>query len=281
MANVVFGDNHLFGINHLSLEKADEYKKKYSNSHNLAKVFEFLKRNDVNDQMISAHATASEVCEIALENHSNLRIHPVIPYAHAINDDAAAHGVIKTAFNLLQPTLLDMLKLCAQAVSPWHNIMLPRSSVERFVKKQIELFGNLPDGNKGVLFVNNVFCDLIIGMGLDEWFDYFVSVSNELGYEAGVITYNPSYFLKNRISNIQVCINTNHLGFLNNIDRTELDELVRCYDVWAMGVFGSGAYHQDDVIAYLQEIDFNSVIFASSKEERLHTFLELFKGTSK
>lgn len=281
MANVVFGDNHLFGINHLSLEKADEYKKKYSSSDNLAKVFEVLKRNDVNDQMISAHATASQVCKIALENHGNLRIHPVIPYAHAINDNAAAHGVIKTAFKLLRPTVLDLLKLCAQTISPWNNVTLPRSSVERFVKNQIQSFGDLPNGNKGVLFVNNVFCDLIIGMGLDEWFDYFVSVSNELGYEAGVITYNPAYFLKNRISNIQVCINTNHLGFLNNIDRAELDELVQCYDVWAMGVFGSGAYDQDDVITYLHDVGFNSVIFASSKEERLHAFLELFKGRSK
>lgn len=272
MPSVVFGDNHLFGINHLSFQKADEYKKLYSDTDELKKIFLTLKQCDIGEQMMSSHITAADVVDLALKTHSNLVIHPVIPYAHAINDSAASNGVVKTAVNLLRPSLLDAGLSMFRLLLPYSSLTIPYSSVKRFVASQLSVFSNVPASNKGVLFINNVFCDLLIGLGLYEWFDYLPKIFSEFGYQAGVITYNPRFFLKHNFEGITVCMNHNHMGHLSNLNPSELAELHKKYNVWAMGVFGSGAYSIVDVISDLNKGNFKKVVFASSKSSRIIEF---------
>jgi hypothetical protein len=277
MLNVVFGDNHLFGINHLSLEKAEAYKKQFSKGNALRDSFVMLKNNGVTEQMMSAHQTAKQVCEIALEAHPEIIIHPVIPYAHAINDEAAANGVVKTAIKLLKPSIADTIKTVFDFLHPGRSVEVPKSSVRRFVLAQLEHFGNLPHKNKGVLFINNVFCDLLIGMGVVEWFYHFRDICAELGYKPGVITYNPNFFVKHPMPWLEICVHHNHKNFLNNLEDDALKSLCNQQKVWAMGIFGSGAYQQEDVMKDLADNNFASVVFASSKEHRLVSFLEQLK----
>ena len=272
MPSVVFGDNHLFGINHLSFQKADEYKKLYSDREELVKLFLTLKECNIGEQMMSSHITASDVVDMALKTHSSLVIHPVIPYAHAINDSAASNGVVKTAINLLRPSLLDAGLSMFRLLLPYTNLTTPYSSLKRFVASQLSVFSDVPPSNKGVLFINNVFCDLLIGLGLYEWFDYLPKVCSEFGYQAGVITYNPRFFLKHNFEEITICMNHNHIGHLINLNPAELSELNDKYSVWAMGVFGSGAYSISSVIPDLNKEKFKKVVFASSKKSRIIEF---------
>lgn len=273
MPDIVFGDNHFFGINHLSIEKADRYKTLFSSNEALTKVFQSLARNGVNEQMISAHATAGQVCRVALATHPTLKIHPVIPYAHAINDSAASEGVIKTAVQLLRPSVIDICRLMGQLLHPRKDAIIPYSSVDRFIRRQLRVFGDIPPENRGVLFMSNVFTDLLIGLGAWEWIERLNVICKKYGYSAGVITYNPSAFL-NRINlPISLCINYNHKHYLTNIEHDALDTLIRQYPVWAMGVFGSGAYSASDVVADLKTRDFRKVVFASSREGRLREFV--------
>lgn len=274
MPNIVFGDNHLFGINHLSLDKAEEYKKKFSNENALRDTFCMLKANNVHEQMISSHKTAIDVCKIAFKEHPKLVIHPVIPYAHSINDDAAANGVMKTAIKLLMPSVKDILSSVYSLLHPNKSVPVPTSSIKRFTMAQLKQFGEIPVHNRGVLFINNVFCDLLIGMGLVEWFYAFNDICKEIGYRPGVITYNPSFFVKNPMPWLTICINHNHKGFLTNINENELTSLYNNQKVWAMGVFGSGSYEQEDVLKDISKHKFESVVYATSKEARLKSFLE-------
>lgn len=277
MCEIVFGDNHLFGINHLSLDKAEHYRKFFSDDNNLSEVFRGLRDNGISEQMLSSHASAGRVASIALGVHSNLVIHPVIPYAHAINDKAAAQGVVKTAFELLKPSLGDAAGSLVSLLAPGRQVKTPYSSMKRFIEAQVNTFGAIPDKNKGTLFINNVFCDLLVGFGLVEWFDELPKVCQELGYDAGVITYNPRFFINRPVEGISLCINHNHMGYLNNLDSEELCSLTSAYDVWAMGVFGSGAYRLDDVVSDLTRSQFQKVVFASSKAERLAAFSSSLK----
>lgn len=273
MVDIVFGDNHLFGINHLSMDKAQQYQEKFRDSDALLNIFEMLKSNGINEQMISAHERAAEICQLAINAHSRLIFHPIIPYAHAINDMAASQGVIRTTANLLRPTFSDFLRLAAQLFLPTCTLKIPRSSIKRFIDAQLNMFGSLPRRNRGTLFLNNVFTDLLIGMGAVEWFELYQELCASRGFKAGVITYNPSFFFKNRFNLDSICINHNHVGFLTNIRDDELSEMSNWYSVWAMGVFGSGAYTEADVINDLGKKYFSKVVFASSREDRLVTFI--------
>ena len=125
--------------------------------------------------------------------------------------------------------------------------------------------------------MHNVFADLLIGLDISEWFDHFRGICEERGFGAGVITYNPMYFLDNCLPGLELCIQHNHVGFLNNIGREQLDSLCASYPVWAMGVFGSGAYAEKDVIQDLLRTPFKKVVFASSKEERLSRFVSALR----
>lgn len=278
MPEVVFGDNHFFGINHLSMEKAQSYRDEYASQSALAKTFRMLARHDVNEQMISAHLRAREVCDVALSTHRGLVIHPVIPYAHAINDQAASQGVVSTGIDLLMPSIPDMFRIFFEVLSSNVTVQVPRSSVERFVDHQLRLFGKIPNKNRGVLFLHNVFTDLLIGLGISEWFDHYRGICEERGYRAGAITYNPNYFNKNQLRDFELCIQHNHVGFLNNISSTELIQLCGVFRVWAMGVFGSGAYDEKDVVDDLLHTPFEKVVFASSKEGRLSRFVMALSG---
>lgn len=273
MPDIVFGDNHFFGINHLSISKADEYKAQFSSDNALIQTFDSLARNGVQEQMISAHATAGHVCRIALDTHPTLKIHPVIPYAHAINDSAASQGVSRTAIQLLRPSFLDAIKSAVRLILPGSNVSIPRSSIARFIGNQLETFGEIPESNRGVLFMSNVFTDALIGLGAWEWFEHLDRLCQSLGYTAGVITYNPAAFLNRKNLQVSLCINYNHQGFLNNIAESDFNRLISQYPVWAMGVFGSGAYTENDVVADLRKRAFEKVVFASSKEERLSSFI--------
>ena len=280
MPEIVFGDNHLFGINHLSMEKAKRYRDEYGSLSALVATFDMLRRCNVNEQMMSAHLRAQEVCDVALSTHRNLKIHPVIPYAHAINDQAAAEGVVSTGLRLLRPSFSDSFRLLADVFSKSAVARVPRSSIERFTDQQLKMFGEIPKESRGVLFLNNVFTDILIGLGVTEWFDHFRGICEERGYRAGAITYNPLYFHSHRLTGFELCIQHNHVGFLNNISRSDLIELCDLFPVWAMGVFGSGAYDEGDVIQDLRSTPFKKVVFASSKEERLSRFLAALRGAS-
>lgn len=273
MADIVYGDNHLFGINHLSLEKAESYKKQFANENALRECFSMLNKHNVNAQMISSHMTAANAVKIALEEYPALTIHPVIPYAHAINDDAAANGVMKTAIKLLMPSAKDVVVSLLKLLTPGVTVDVPRSSVKRFITSQIAQFGDIPKANRGVLFINNVFCDLLVGMGMIEWFHHFREICHELGYKPGVITYNPGFFIKNPMPWLTICVNHNHIGFLTNVSKKEIQSLSKQQNVWAMGVFGSGSYDLNDVLQDLAEHQFQSVVYATSKEERLAGFM--------
>ena len=73
---------------------------------------------------------------------------------------------------------------------------------------------------------------------------------------------------------LELCIQYNHKGFLNNINEIDLTRLFSTNKCWAMGIFGAGAYIQNDVISDPLLKSFSKVVFASSKEERLVNFLK-------
>ena len=134
------------------------------------------------------------------------------------------------------------------------------------------MFSSVPASNKGVLFINNVFCDLLIGFGFYEWFDYLPKICSEFGFQAGVITYNPRFFLKHNFDGVTICVHHNHKGYLSNLNSSELRALNQKYNVWAMGVFGSGAYSVNEVTADLNKRGFKKVVYASSKRNRIIEF---------
>lgn len=274
MPDVVFGDNHLFGINHLSIEKAEQYREEFADRQALKRTFALLRKYGVDDQMMSAHIRAKDVFAVALDEHPRIRIHPVIPYAHAINDQAASQGIVATGLTLLRPSMKDAARLLVELISPQQFIRMPRSSIGRLIDEQLRLFGEIPEANRGVIFIQNVFADLLIGMGMSEWFEEFADLCRTRGFGAGIITYNPQYFLSHRFPGIELCIQYNHVGYLNNIDPEQLVELCDIYPVWAMGVFGSGAYSEPYVIRDLLSQRFSKVVYATSKEERLARFVK-------
>ena len=67
---IVFGDNQFFGINHRSQEKAEEMLKRFSDVHNILKVYDdafdcgvkavMLNSNDRAEEMVSTYSLTTD-----------------------------------------------------------------------------------------------------------------------------------------------------------------------------------------------------------------------------
>ncbi|MDC1296933.1 hypothetical protein N8Z37_01310 [Octadecabacter sp.] len=268
---LILGDNQFFGVNHSNLAKAEAYRHQFSEPAVVESFIKGARELGVDEIFVSTHPSADDL--VSFCNASNVKIHPAIPYAHAMNDLAAAQGVVRLIVQRFRPSHTDLFKLILSYLLG-NGLFTPKSTVRRFVNSELNLLGKID--NKGTLFLNNVFTDLIIGAGCIEFFQYFTSVAKELGYKPGFVTYNYNFFQNNKFHDCALCVNYNLRGFLSpSFD--EVQELKKCYEVSVMGVMGSGIYDFDEVLRDLNRLDPFGVVYGTSRLERLKKMKEELK----
>ena len=71
---IVFGDNQFFGINHRSQEKAEEMLKRFSDVHNILKVYDDAFDCGVKAVMLNSNEKAMAICDRFRANKSKVSL---------------------------------------------------------------------------------------------------------------------------------------------------------------------------------------------------------------
>ena len=280
MDKLLFGDNQFFGINHMSEEKARAQAIRFQETDAIMRVLDTAYDLGIRTFMCTTHDRLSEICQIVRNDpyrYADFTFYPCMPYAHKYANAVTEHGMFGalSAFlpedGLLQTALRGGSALATKDIAGMAKIM---------IDMEMKMFAGL---KTPVIFVQNVFTDLLLGMGYTGAFRTFHDhIKEKYDAEPGYITMNLPMLAdaleREGIKRPIICANINKIGFrmCGGIDkyRAVLERgQVRAV---AMSVFASGAIPAEEAIAWLADLpNIEAVVFGASSPPNIRNTQEL------
>ena len=269
MDRLLFGDNQFFGVNHMSEEKARAQAMRFQKTDAIMDVLDTAYDAGIRTFMCTTHDRIAEVADRVRANparYADITFYPCMPYAHKYANAVTEHGMVG-ALRQFMPS--DGLLSTALAGGK----ALATKEVDGIAKVLIDMEMKMFQGTKApVIFIQNVFTDLLLGMGFSRAFRIFHDhVREKYGAEPAYITMNMPMLLemleKEGIERPIICSNINKIGFrMSGGFDAYLDALksgrVRAI---AMSVYASGAIPADEAIHWISELPgVESIVFGAS-----------------
>lgn len=269
MDRLLFGDNQFFGVNHMSEEKARAQAMRFQKTDAIMEVLDTAYDAGIRTFMCTTHDRIAEVADRVRANparYADFTFYPCMPYAHKYANAVTEHGMVG-ALRQFMPS--DGLLSTALAGGK----ALATKEVDGIAKVLIDMEMKMFQGTKApVIFIQNVFTDLLLGMGFSRAFRIFHDhVREKYGAEPAYITMNMPMLLemleKEGIERPIICSNINKIGFrMSGGFDAYLDALksgrVRAI---AMSVYASGAIPADEAIHWISELPgVESIVFGAS-----------------
>ncbi len=269
MDRLLFGDNQFFGVNHMSEEKARQQSMRFQKTDAIMDVLDTAYDEGIRTFMCTTHDRIAEVADRIRANparYSDFQFYPCMPYAHKYANAVTEHGMLGALKNFMPDDgILSTALSGAKA--------LATKEVDGMAKVLIDMEMKMFHGLKTpVIFVQNVFADLLLGMGFTRALKLFHDhVVEKYGAEPAFITMNMPMMLdaleKEGIKRPIICSNINKIGFrMSGGFDAYLDALksgrVRAV---AMSVYASGAIPADEAIHWISELPgVESIVFGAS-----------------
>lgn len=269
MERILFGDNQFFGVNHMSEEKARAQAIRFQGTDAIMEVLDAAHDAGIRSFMCTTHDRIAEVADrvrAAPARYGDFRFYPCMPYAHKYANAVTEHGMIGALRHFLPKDGLLATALAGGRA-------LAKKEVDGMARVLIDMEMKMFEGTRTpVVFVQNVFADLLLGMGFTRGLRLFHDhVRERYGAEPGFITMNLPMMLdaleKEGIERPIICANINKIGFrMSGGFDAYLDALgsgrVRAV---AMSVYASGAIPADEAIHWVSELPgVESIVFGAS-----------------
>lgn len=283
---IVFGDNQFFGINHRSQDKAEELAKKFSDIKNILEVYDNAFDCGVKAVMLNSNDRAKEITEYFREHqgqYGHLTWYPSIPYPHKYANMVAEKGIIPTINEVLfkgnsAGGVFGMIGKGTMAVFGKDMIKM----MELFVDAEYRMFKGL---DVRVLFLQNVFTDLILGYDIKEVFQrYCEYIRKKYKVLPGFITLNMPYLRAKLqewgIEEVVICSSINAAGFNMNPSKEEYERVIadndpNKYQLMAMNVLASGSITPEESYGYINKLNVQSVVFGASSRGHIKSSVDL------
>ena len=254
MDRLLFGDNQFFGINHMSEEKARAQAMRFQDTDAIMAVLDAAQDEDIRTFMCTTHDRMAEICDRIRADPQKYRdfvFYPGMPYAHKYANAVTDHGMIGAITHFMpEDGLLSTLMRSGSALASRDVEGVARLLIDA----EMKMFAGL---RTPVVFMQNVFTDLLLGMGFTAAFRFFHDhVREKYGAEPGYITMNLPMLAdaleREGIENPIICCNINKLGFWMCGGSERYAEVLRTRQVRviAMSVFASGAIPAEEAIAF-------------------------------
>ena len=280
MDRLLFGDNQFFGINHMSEEKARAQAMRFQETSAIMDVLDTAYDEGIKTFMCTTHDRIAEVCEIVRANpdrYPGFTFYPCMPYAHKYANAVTDYGMLGAITHFMPED--GFLKTALRG-----GAALASKDVDGIAKVLIDAEMKMFKGLKTpVIFMQNVFTDLLMGMGFTGAFRVFHDhVKEKYDAEPAFITMNMPMLvdvLENEgIKNPIVCSNINKLGFrmcggLDSYVETLQSGRVRAI---AMSVYASGAISAEEAISWISELpNVHSIVFGASSAGNIRNTRDL------
>lgn len=269
MDRLLFGDNQFFGINHMSEEKARAQAMRFQQTDAIMEVLDTAYDAGIRTFMCTTHDRIAEVAARVRANparYPDFTFYPCMPYAHKYANAVTEHGMVGALRAFMPPDGLLSTALAGGRA-------LATREVDGIARVLIDMEMKMFEGTRApVVFIQNVFTDLLLGMGFTRAFRIFHDhVAERYGAEPAYITMNMPMLLdaleKEGIERPIICANINKIGFrMSGGFDAYLGALksgrVRAV---AMSVYASGAIPADEAIHWISELPgVESIVFGAS-----------------
>ncbi|MDI6803859.1 MAG: hypothetical protein QME58_08435 [Bacteroidota bacterium] len=284
MDRIMFGDNQFFAVNHLSDEKSRAQAIKFAENKAIIKVLDDMYDIGINTFMCTTHDRIAEVCDhlrSAPQRYKNFEIYPCMPYAHKYANAVTDLGIVGALKNYMPGNMFTTIAKGSLSFATKDFI----SIMELLIDAEMKMFKGI---KTGVIFIQNVVTDLLLGLGMKDIFiAYDKYIREKYKVEPGYITMNLPLLLdvldKCGIENPIVCSSINKLGFRmpGGIEKYEQTIRERKFQSIAMQVFAAGAIPPEEAIEYIcNQKGINSILFGASSRSHIKQTKELIEKYS-
>ena len=281
MDRIIFGDNQFFGVNHLSEDKAREQSRKFKNIDNIINILEYVNEIGIKTFMVTTYPELNQICKhfsLNKDKYSGFKINPCLPYAHKYANEVTELGIFGTISKYLKGNFFSSVSKGGVALLKKDFIKM----MEILVDVEVAMF---KDVEKDTIFLQNVITDLLLGLGMDDFFVEFSEyVNKKYNVEAGFITMNmPLLYdrLENKgLKNPVICTSFNKINFRmsGGVELYEKYAKEKEMRLIAMQVLAAGAIPPKEAFEYISNVEgVDSILFGSGTKKHIYESNEMIK----
>ena len=230
--------------------------------------------------MCTTHDRIGEVCAVVRANptrYPDFTFYPCMPYAHKYANAVTDHGMIGAVTHFMPEDGLFNTLLRSGAALATKDV---EGIAKILIDAEMKMFSGL---RTPVIFLQNVFTDLLLGMGFTSAFRIFHDhIVQKYAAEPGYITMNMPMLLDalnaEGIENPIICSNINKIGFRMSGGLDSYIETLKTRELRAiaMSVYASGAIPADEAIAWIAGLpNVQSIVFGASGRGNIRNTAEL------
>lgn len=280
MDKLLFGDNQFFGINHMSEEKARAQAMRFQDTSAIIEVLDAAYDEGIRTFMCTTHDRIAEVCDVVRANpkrYEGFQFYPCMPYAHKYANAVTDHGMVGALTHFMpEGGMLNTMLRSGAALATKDADGIAKVLIDA----EMKMFKGL---NTPIVFMQNVFVDLLLGMGFTGAFRTFHDhIRNKYGAEPGFITMNLPMLAealeKEGIENPIICSNINKIGFRMCGGAEEYARILASGKVRAiaMSVYASGAIPAREAIEWISGLEgVESIVFGASSRGNIRGTCDL------
>lgn len=283
---IIFGDNQFFGINHRSQDKAEELLKRFSDVHNILKVYDDAFDCGIEAVMLNSNDRAEEICQYFRDHkdkYGNIAWYPSVPYPHKYANMVNEMGIIPAVTEVLfkgnsAGGVLNMIGKGTMAVLSKDAMRM----MEMLLDVEFKIFRGL---NVKVFFLLNPITDLMLGYNVKDVFEHYCEyVRKRYKVIPGFITLNMPYLKRKLvewgIDDVVICSTINKAGFNMFPSKEEYEKAIAenapdKYQLMAMSPLASGSISPKESFEYINGLNLQSVVFGASSKAHIQSSFDL------
>lgn len=284
MDRVIFGDNQFFGVDHLSEENARKKAQRFKDTREIIKVLDAAHEVGIRTFMCTTYARIAEITEHFKSDpakYQDWKFYPCMPYAHKYANAVTELGIGGALNHFTGGSVMGGLLKGGMAVVQRDAFKM----MQLMVDAELQMFKGV---SAPVIFLQNVVTDLLIGLGMEEFFVEFEKyLKKKYNAEAGFITMNlPLTTRRLQAAGIIkpiVCASLNKIGFRMTGSMEENKQVLAESGVRgiAMQVYAAGAIKPREAMDYACSLKgVESILFGASSKAHIEETYNLINELS-
>lgn len=284
MDRILFGDNQFFAVNHMSDEKARAQAMRFKDTSAIMDVLDYVYDIGIRTFMCTTHDRIAEICDLVRANpnrYAGFKMYPCMPYAHKYNNAVVELGMVGALKKMIPGSVIGAMARGGIALARQDFIGI----MELLIDAEMKMFHDI---ETGVIFLQNVITDLILGMGMSDFFVAFADyVKKKYNAEPGFITMNMPMLLdvleRRGIENPIICSSINKIGFRMSGGRASYEKAIqeRKFRPIAMQLLAAGAIPPKEAMGYVcAQKNIQSILFGASTKTHIKQTKELIEQLS-
>ena len=281
---ILLGDNPLFGVDHLSQERARERSKILMSFEKIIEIIKSVSNIGVNGFVVSTYPQLKDLIDIMkkdAELFEKIDFYLILPYAQGYVTKATEKGTVGAINDILSK------------VSTQKKIKILFDGSLGFLKKDFEkLFKTFVDielypfenVRKKTIFLHDVLTDIAISLNMKSVIETFNEyVKDKYNAECGLVTKNFPLLITSlndwELQIPKVMTSFNSIGFQMNPSKEECEKYLKFFDnVIAMNTLAGGFLNPQDAAKYISNLNIKSVVIGMSNIEHANETINAFRN---